>query len=106
MTEDEAKTKWCPFARVSANHGDSASNRSVGLDDGLGQEPHLFQASRCVGSACMAWRWEADPEKGKQYGLHSPEMAVAIYGTDEQKAEQRAKIAAMRPGFCGLAGQP
>ena len=34
MTEDEAKKKWCPFARVAGIEG----------------------ATHCIGSACMAWR--------------------------------------------------
>jgi hypothetical protein len=44
MTEDEAKTKWCPAIRF---HGvpsdDSLSNRSEASD-------------RCITSACMAWQ--------------------------------------------------
>jgi hypothetical protein len=42
MTEDEAKTKWCPYGR-----GDNDQN-----DRG---EPKY--ASRCIASDCMAWRW-------------------------------------------------
>lgn len=52
MTEDEAKTKWCPFSRVS--HFDHAANRdSDGAPDG-----------RCLASGCMAWRQvtRTDPE--------------------------------------------
>ena len=45
MTEDEAKTKWCPFTRAWAlNSG--ATNRRPG-------ETH-----NCMGSGCMAWRLE------------------------------------------------
>ena len=44
MSEDEALQKWCPFARVVVT-----------------QLPHPTQAeakaqTRCIGSACMAWR--------------------------------------------------
>jgi len=49
MTEDEAKTKWCPAARSSADQGDySANRRSDGKVD-IG----CF----CIASDCMAWRW-------------------------------------------------
>lgn len=44
MTEDEAKTKWCPHVRV----GDKAVNRYF---DGFPSH------SYCIGSECMAWRW-------------------------------------------------
>lgn len=54
MTEEEAKTKWCPFGRILAGTDGTpplaaSYNRSSELD-----EP------RCIASACMAWRW-ADP---------------------------------------------
>lgn len=80
MTEDEAKTKWCPFARTSCASepitGNHAANRySSGQRDGQG-------AHNCIGSACMAWRqirrW-SDPFM-EQPGSHG--------------------------GYCGLAGKP
>ena len=44
-TEQEAKTKWCPQARVDS----TASNRT-GLADAR-------NAPMCIGSACMMWVW-------------------------------------------------
>lgn len=54
MTEEEAKTKWCPFARVRVAYGNtvSASNRSCGS----GFENEIRNTSKCIASDCMAWR--------------------------------------------------
>jgi len=83
MTEEEAKTKWCPFARVrnsaiddsdlencaTSHHDDDdhpnyhtrivgpapgpAYNRFWVSDD---KSVHLSAEINCIGSACMAWR--------------------------------------------------
>lgn len=47
MTEDEAKTKWCPAFRGN-DHGTNRPNEIGGL-------------GFCIGSACMAWREEPPP---------------------------------------------
>lgn len=46
MTEDEAKTKWCPFARTYTGCGPSNRGPQGELDDN----------ALCVASECMAWR--------------------------------------------------
>ena len=46
MTEDEAKTKWCPHARVGDR--DCAPNRDC---DGT-----ILSVHKCIASQCMAWR--------------------------------------------------
>lgn len=61
MTEDEAKTKWCPFARVSWNNKSSINRVSGG--DVVG----LPITSMCVASACMAWRWRDFPKRDHGY---------------------------------------
>lgn len=53
MTEEEAKTKWCPFARVG-----SEGNRAFDVGNTIQADCH------CIGSACMAWRWTLLPILG------------------------------------------
>jgi hypothetical protein len=64
MTEDEAKTKWCPFARVSlagtklqiSPHNRAEADHGSRVDS-VPNPPY----ARCLGSACMAWRWAQEP---------------------------------------------
>jgi len=81
MTEDEAKTKWCPFVQFHMSHdGDTATNRDRFVLPETDLTRQLCDAvrhnARCVGSECMAWRWE-----------------------EQQPVEDGV-------GFCGLAGKP
>lgn len=61
MREDEAKHKWCPFARVKDvdRYGKTAVNRS---------ETGLAGNSKCLASGCMAWREEAKDLGGTRSG--------------------------------------
>ena len=79
MTEDEARKKWCPFARViqfdidempTGNRLYTASNDEMNFDG-----PAL-----CIASECMAWR---------TYDLRVAPTSVIPNGQ----------------GYCGLAGK-
>jgi hypothetical protein len=51
MTEEEAKTKWCPYG--------ADVQQSVALD-GYGNPVTGYvkhSTARCIGPQCMAWRW-------------------------------------------------
>ena len=52
MTEDEAKTKWCPFA--VASHTDPRGIAGYARPD-LGLPADTFTHA-CIASDCMAWR--------------------------------------------------
>lgn len=64
-TEDEAKTKWCPWARVliiarSGRHVDSspaAYNRIATDDNGKEHTKATLEECCCIASQCAAWRW-------------------------------------------------
>lgn len=48
MTEDEAKTKWCPMME----RGHNANKGGAGFVRG---------DLSCVASDCMAWQWKVTP---------------------------------------------
>jgi hypothetical protein len=57
MQESEARTKWCPFARVNPMIDErTAVNRpqSEAPPSAIGD---MQARTRCYGSGCMAWRW-------------------------------------------------
>ena len=60
MTEDEAKTKWCPQSRVSSVG--STGRAGINRDD-YGGKNKTPDGTNCIASGCMAWR-----ETSSQHG--------------------------------------
>lgn len=87
MTEEEAKTKWCPFARVAKR---DIPGRSYNRWADDWSPAGAVDGAKCVGSACMAWRNFPPEEWGKDEPPYHPSN-VGIQPTD---------------GYCGLAGKP
>jgi hypothetical protein len=97
MTEDEAKTKWCPHA--VASHTDPRQRV---------EDRFLHQ---CIGSACMAWR--EDAQMPAPQWVHPGVLATAWLGwqVTPTPPDHRGYVLIERPqgktrGFCGLAGRP
>ena len=112
MTEEEAKAKWCPFARVrnscldedclktdielAPTKGDDygvvaiapfagpAYNRFV-TSGGETADDWISPDNSCIASQCMAWRWQPTH-------INNPEGGDMIWS-------------ARTYGFCGLAGE-
>jgi hypothetical protein len=86
-TEEQAKAKWCPFARVQFYARDDGQNPAV-------NRPECNV--NCIGSECMAWRWrEGWDEDTKSF--------TTLY----RKTPTRGGHFENAPlGYCGLAGQP
>lgn len=102
MTEEKAKGKWCPFARIAHYPTDECApkdiitshNRLSCEETGEDRRP---LASRCIPSECMAWRWGSKIEPGQMIDakdLSYPEIKELIAERSDTK------------GYCGLAGRP
>lgn len=113
MTEDEAKTKWCPFARDCNTGGNRVRYGGDEPDDAYGRE--AARDMPCIGSACMAWRL-GEPESGPvverrpaRSGTSRPEGEGWGYvspGENPQGGADWVRREVIRHGFCGLAGRP
>ncbi len=54
MTEDEAKTKWCPFAHTAV----SMAKYVISANGTVDYEDHAYiphPGCMCLASGCMAW---------------------------------------------------
>lgn len=58
ITEAEAKTKWCPFARVNDGTLTSFNRfwRKFGEFYHREDQDHRDKMCRCITTGCMAWR--------------------------------------------------
>lgn len=79
MTEDEAKTKWCPAVRIAPS---SDSHHAVTNREDRALETPGPVSTNCIGSACMAWRRINSGRSPTGYG------------------------SSIVSGYCGLAGAP
>lgn len=112
MTEEEAKTKWCPFTRVTtANRDGSGSrprNRVVEVSAGQVERElsENLAGTSCIASACMAWRWAGREDLSRlelEARIHRPEV---VYMVQRRMSDQREAQHIDGPsGFCGLAGK-
>lgn len=74
-TESEAKTKWCPQARIYARY--AAFNRMT-EDDGNVEE------AKCIGFACMMWEWV-------DYEMESTTVYIGYNHRPNQAGRERAE---------------
>jgi len=114
MTEEEAKTKWCPHA-IASHTNPRQHNGEVWLHN-------------CLGSACMAWRRD-DPAREllrfykddarRETMVSAGTMRVIDgepwryeYSDCDEKGEfellhrARPENGPKSSGYCGLAGKP
>ena len=90
MTEDEAKTRWCPFANDRSAPAERKDSSGAVI------------SARCIASACMAWRWhivEAD-----DIADDARARPVEVWPDLTPYHPPGRKL--VRHGLCGLAGKP
>ncbi|EPY03530.1 hypothetical protein [Magnetospirillum fulvum] len=96
LTEDEAKTMWCPQARIYDDPLDPNDKAyrppSVSFNRTTSDGADMPSAV-CIASECMAWRW-ADTIWAKPDG--SPEHRSRQDETYSVRIDR---------GYCGLAGR-
>jgi len=91
MTEQEAKTKWCPMVRhVKDQEGNFYTTNGCNSSG--------FET--CIASDCMMWRWQYQEEKreGHDGGKELLLKRGVQVGYDVYKLEAT--------GYCGLGGKP
>lgn len=88
MTEDEAKTKWCPFTRVGEQASGAAENRPDG-------------SYNCIASGCMAWRWaqKPNPDWKEQNGM------MVSYPPRDTRYDEPMYVEDRTHGHCGAFGK-
>lgn len=100
LTEEQAKTKWCPLYRVATSGGDQSTfeidNRPpehVQPSEGGQWKPTGFihPVACCIASECMAWRWIGKRSLDNTQWVEPVESGFV--GTQQRR------------GCCGLAGK-
>jgi hypothetical protein len=94
MIEDEAKAKWCPFG----------ANRFVMSTDKEAPVSVYTNQVRCIGSDCMAWRFDKGKLmlRDKKTGIE----AAALPGVPFSPVTHDFFNAVSTSGYCGLSGKP
>lgn len=95
LTEEEAKTKWCPLARYDDNINRDGTNDA--------------EFSPCIASACMAWRASTSFDNDAIILEHSvPEWEANGWKVLERLEGGNVQLAHPRKGsgFCGAFGRP
>lgn len=108
MTQDEAKTKWCPFAKRTTGKLSSYSVREPS-----GEEIHmdLRAYGECLASACMAWRWSdmlgrRNVETGVIESVADAKPGDTISGRGAGVGYTLGYEKSKVDGYCGMAVKP
>lgn len=85
MTEDEAKAKWCPFARTKTAAFGQDNVSPAGVNRDFDGEP-VDLLHTCLASRCAVWRKRAAPREVMQ-NYHGKEAVKASFVAGGRKYE-------------------
>ncbi len=101
MTEEEAKTKWCPMANVTVQSTEGKKGWPLGnrvRPDG--NPANIGECFRCIGSACMMWR-----QGIKRNPDWQPRHQMIAYSPTHLDDEPDPYVMDSERGYCGIAGR-
>lgn len=102
VTEEEAKTKWCPYVRHGAPEI-GTFNRGVVCP--INDHPdNGGMLCNCIASACMAWRWQVDVAYRAYDAGPPPGKGWVKTGHTIHDGETVEWEISTGKGRCGLAG--
>lgn len=108
LTEDQARTKWCPHARVVEVDDDQLHGPFNRYHPNA--DANFSGVAKCIASGCMAWRIGA--HKGQEFTVSAEHADALIHHGCETVARNagpfETDVTVRRVvdlGFCGLAGQ-
>lgn len=107
MTEEDAKAKWCPFARTRGFATEAAVNRPFPGNTG----DIVRDECTCIASACMAWRSPGESMGPQRVHPNVLDKAWTGWTVTDDVPDARGYVEISPPprsreGFCGLAGSP
>ena len=97
MTEQEARQKWCPMARVAVEISEGGSTLSHVATCNRHDGAHPI--ARCIASGCMAWRWSVRDKRIPAEGYTNPDGSSVVTRYVDGPGDDPT-------GYCGLAGTP
>lgn len=99
LTEEEARKKWCPKARVahSSTDADDYTIAMAAVNRGGGYDA-IEENSQCYASYCMAWRWAIDREPLTAEQRRGAGTAIGLAAALQPAREPRR-------GYCGAFGK-
>ena len=110
LTEEEAKTKWCPEIRTGLVHGMSVNHHVDMRPGGAG----VHDETRCVASGCMFWRIYREAvlprtDIGTTHDQSPPTHGSGwtfVEGSETGSSWSRELPGKPATGYCGKAGRP
>lgn len=103
LTEEEARTKWCPETTVFI--APESPQWPYAMLDSRGAPSTHPEFTRCIASGCPVWRWGS----GENMAWKKPDGIIHWSYNGETYAEgEQGQAAAgwLRLGYCGKGGNP